>query len=156
MVRFRSQDLGLWDPKKWRWILWDEVPSRLFAVYPPWNSHFRPWKKVGWNTIISLWGPAYVQGLMLNFGRVSSIFFCNTGKKKHSKPSGQTSKGCLQRISCWESRRWFGKHHESVMNDQTNMYTYNPHDPCFTWKRPCFQGLTFTNRGHWVLGICIF
>ena len=35
------------------------------------------------------------------------------------------------------------------------MYTYNPHDPCFTWKRPCFQGLTFKNRGHWVLGVCV-
>ena len=23
-----------------------------------------------------------------------------------------------------------------------------PNDPCFDWKRPCFGGLTFKNRGH--------
>ena len=30
------------------------------------------------------------------------------------------------------------------------LYTYrsNPNDPCFDWKRPCFEGLTFKNRGH--------
>ena len=27
-------------------------------------------------------------------------------------------------------------------------YTWNPNDPCFDWKRPCFGGLTFKNRGH--------
>ena len=27
-------------------------------------------------------------------------------------------------------------------------YTWNPTDPCFDWKRPCFGGLTFKNRGH--------
>ena len=27
-------------------------------------------------------------------------------------------------------------------------YTWNPNDPCFDWKRPCFGGLTFENRGH--------
>ena len=26
--------------------------------------------------------------------------------------------------------------------------TWNPNDPCFDWKRPCFGGLTFKNRGH--------
>ena len=25
---------------------------------------------------------------------------------------------------------------------------WNPNDPCFDWKRPCFGGLTFKNRGH--------
>ena len=24
----------------------------------------------------------------------------------------------------------------------------NPNDHCFDWKRPCFGGLTFKNRGH--------
>ena len=30
-----------------------------------------------------------------------------------------------------------------------NMYTWNPNDPCFDRKRPCFRGLTIKNRGHW-------
>ena len=35
--------------------------------------------------------------------------------------------------------------------------TWNPNDPCFEWKRPCFVGLTFTNRGHQrVPGIYIY
>ena len=29
------------------------------------------------------------------------------------------------------------------------LYTWNPNDPCFGWKGPCFGGLTFKNRGHW-------
>ena len=29
-----------------------------------------------------------------------------------------------------------------------DIYTWNPNDPCFDWKRPCFGGLTFKNRGH--------
>ena len=28
------------------------------------------------------------------------------------------------------------------------IYTWNPNDPCFDWKSPCFGGLTFKNRGH--------
>ena len=28
------------------------------------------------------------------------------------------------------------------------IHTWNPNDPCFDWKRPCFGGLTFKNRGH--------
>ena len=28
------------------------------------------------------------------------------------------------------------------------IYTWNPNDPCFDWKGPCFGGLTFKNRGH--------
>ena len=28
------------------------------------------------------------------------------------------------------------------------IYTWNPNDPCFDWRRPCFGGLTFKNRGH--------
>ena len=27
--------------------------------------------------------------------------------------------------------------------------SWNPNAPCFGWKRPCFGGLTFKNRGHW-------
>ena len=27
-------------------------------------------------------------------------------------------------------------------------HTWNPNDPCFGWKRPCFGGLTLKNRGH--------
>ena len=26
--------------------------------------------------------------------------------------------------------------------------TWNPNDPGFDWKKPCFVGLTFKNRGH--------
>ena len=28
------------------------------------------------------------------------------------------------------------------------IYNWNPNDPCFAWKRPCFVGLTFKNTGH--------
>ena len=28
------------------------------------------------------------------------------------------------------------------------VYTWNPNDRCFDWKRPCFGGLTFKIRGH--------
>ena len=28
------------------------------------------------------------------------------------------------------------------------IYTWNPNDPSFGSKRPCFEGLTFKNRGH--------
>ena len=30
----------------------------------------------------------------------------------------------------------------------TYTYTWNPNDPCFDWKRPCFGGMTFKNRGR--------
>ena len=29
-----------------------------------------------------------------------------------------------------------------------SIYAWNPNDHCFDWKRPCFGGLTFKNRGH--------
>ena len=29
-----------------------------------------------------------------------------------------------------------------------DIFTWNPSDPCFDWKGPCFGGLTFKNRGH--------
>ena len=28
------------------------------------------------------------------------------------------------------------------------LYTWNPNDPCFAWKRPCSGGLTFKNRDY--------
>ena len=31
---------------------------------------------------------------------------------------------------------------------RNHICTWNPNDPCFDWKRPCFGGLTFKNRGH--------
>ena len=34
------------------------------------------------------------------------------------------------------------------MGPQKVAFTWNPNDPCFDWKRPCFGGLTFKNRGH--------
>ena len=34
-------------------------------------------------------------------------------------------------------------------------WPWNPYDPCFEWKRPCFGGLTFKNRGH-VGSRCIY
>ena len=38
-------------------------------------------------------------------------------------------------------------------NHQLDYIPYIPrsqqHDPCFAWKRPCCEGLTFKNRGHW-------
>ena len=35
------------------------------------------------------------------------------------------------------------------MDSYSYIYTWNPNDPCFDWKGPCFGGLTFKNRGHW-------
>ena len=32
--------------------------------------------------------------------------------------------------------------------DYIYIYAWNPNDPCFDWKRPCFAGLTFKNRGY--------
>ena len=32
-------------------------------------------------------------------------------------------------------------------NDEV-VYTWNPNDPCFDWKRPCFGGLKLKNRGQ--------
>ncbi len=29
-----------------------------------------------------------------------------------------------------------------------SIYTWDPNDPCFGWKRPCFGGLTCKNSGH--------
>ena len=29
------------------------------------------------------------------------------------------------------------------------IYISDPNDPCFCWKRLCFEGLTFKFRGHW-------
>ena len=29
-----------------------------------------------------------------------------------------------------------------------NLHTWNPNDFCFGWKKPCFGGFTFKNRGH--------
>ena len=34
-------------------------------------------------------------------------------------------------------------------SSQEDFLSGNPNDPCFDWKRPCFGGLTFKNRGHW-------
>ena len=30
----------------------------------------------------------------------------------------------------------------------TCIYTWNPNDPCFDWKRPCFEGFHHQNRGQ--------
>ena len=29
-----------------------------------------------------------------------------------------------------------------------SIFTWNPNDPCFGWKRPCFEGFTFKHRGQ--------
>ena len=39
-----------------------------------------------------------------------------------------------------------GKDYKWYIN--TSIYTWNPNDPCFGWKRPCFEGFGFKNRGH--------
>ena len=39
------------------------------------------------------------------------------------------------------------------------MYTWNPSDPCFGWKRPCFDGFTglpSKTEVIWALGMYIF
>ncbi len=47
----------------------------------------------------------------------------------------------------WKGERLF-------KNNQTkHIYIYillEPNDPCFDWKRPCFGGLTFKNKGYLV------
>ena len=34
------------------------------------------------------------------------------------------------------------------LGDLSGINSWNPNDPCFDWKGPCFGGLTFKNRGH--------
>ena len=40
---------------------------------------------------------------------------------------------------------WFLLWSKNLVN---SYITWNPNDPCFDWKRPCFGGLTLKNRGH--------
>ena len=42
----------------------------------------------------------------------------------------------------------FTAYYQSQTMYVTPLHTWNPNDPCFDWKRPCFGGLTFKNRGH--------
>ena len=46
----------------------------------------------------------------------------------------------------WHPAHYPGGHSKKVID--MYIYTKNPNDPCFDWKRPCFGGLTFKNRGH--------
>ena len=32
--------------------------------------------------------------------------------------------------------------------DPNSLPTWNPNDPCFDWKRPCFEGFNHQNRGQ--------
>ena len=43
---------------------------------------------------------------------------------------------------------WIDSNIAAICNTYLYLYTKNPNDPCFDWKRPCFGGLTFKNRGH--------
>ena len=35
-----------------------------------------------------------------------------------------------------------------IMIYEMKIHTWNPNDPCFDWKRPCFGGLKLQNRGQ--------
>ena len=57
------------------------------------------------------------------------------------------------------SRNTVGRNSAPGMYKTWFLYTWNPNDPWFGWKRPCFEGLTFKSRGHWgsrYIYICIY
>ena len=67
----------------------------------------------------------------------------------------------LLRLHCWGPTSLnFTLHLHFVYIDSCNLYryimiyiciylyTWNPNDPCFDWKGPCFEGFGFKNRGH--------
>ena len=41
-----------------------------------------------------------------------------------------------------------GKGKSSSQESLEGIYTWNPNDRCFDWKRPCFGGLTLKNRNR--------
>ena len=49
-------------------------------------------------------------------------------------------------ISTWPQVERLNAHESSM--DNLYLPTWNPNDPGFDWKKPCFGGLTFKNRGH--------
>ena len=46
----------------------------------------------------------------------------------------------------WEMPTFIG--FNVIQDTEKCVSTENPNDHCFAWKRPCFGGLTFKNRGH--------
>ena len=59
-------------------------------------------------------------------GAEADVFFCRKGG------GGMENHGRYQKLDLMIS----------------NVYTWNPNDPCFEWKGPSFGGLTFKNRGQ--------
>ena len=65
----------------------------------------------------------------------------------------RTNRICIKTSHSWfmsASHRW---HIPSVklkkLDPIRNLYLYlEPNDPCFDWKRLCFGGLTFKNKGY--------
>ena len=49
-----------------------------------------------------------------------------------------------------KSTKQYNKTHLNLWNPRAFIfiYTWNPNDPCFDWKRPCFGGLKPQNRGQ--------
>ena len=49
-----------------------------------------------------------------------------------------------------KSTKQYYKTHLNLWNPRAFIfiYTWNPNDPCFDWKRPCFGGLKPQNRGQ--------
>ena len=45
---------------------------------------------------------------------------------------------------------WYCIHSDwkSLLYAYKYVYTWNPNDPCYDWKRPCFGELTFKSRGQ--------
>ena len=66
------------------------------------------------------------------------------GNKKLSWGSKQWSKYPAKK----NNRYIYIYKNKSINTCYKYIYTWNLNDPCFGWKRPCFGGLTFKNRGH--------
>ena len=88
---------------------------------------------------------------------VKSVYKCRLKRPNQSKQVK------LQQLSSETSAGWCIEEKRGVKATQVTgqiaafvggikvyiyIYTWNPNDPCFDCKRPCFGGSTFKNRGH--------
>ena len=103
-----------------------------------------------------------------------AIFYFHDGKKEYQSrcvPSNSHSSGTTPNpfgIRRWPTpQRWLSYQHRfphpknpchcrarpakkdrMVPINPTIWFTWNPNDPCFDWRRPCFGGLLRQNRGQ--------
>ena len=78
-----------------------------------------------------------VSGIAFSFWKGTCFFFYGLGSHGH------WMKISIKGPTIWEKNGTLGGKLVFFLK-----LTWNPNDPCFDWKRPCFGGLTFKNRGH--------